>query len=139
MPEAVTPEVIREFANLPSEVPDALLTRHIGIATGDLTGRVGVTDAPEGHEENWCEAITVRSLASAFPWLNTFALEGAAKVGRLEGSVEFRFLNPDEVDARIAELNARFTELAQRINAAISAADEDAAEGDNVVSFLSAI
>lgn len=113
MPEGapVTPEVIRAYANLPTEVPEALLTKHIQIATRDLERATGVSVAPEGLDETWGEALTIRALASAFPWLNTFALNGAAKVGRLEGSVEFRFQTAEEVDEKVDALNSRFAEL----------------------------
>ncbi|MDO5643967.1 MAG: hypothetical protein Q4G26_16455 [Paracoccus sp. (in: a-proteobacteria)] len=84
---------------------------HIGIAARDLTRRSGRAAPPADQEDDWAEALTVRSLASAFPWLNTFALQGAAKVARLEGSVEFRFLSPDELAARVDALNERFDEL----------------------------
>lgn len=111
MTAAVTPETIREYAGLPSEVPSELLDKHIGIATRDLTRDTGVTAPPDGTEEDWTEALTVRALASVYPWLNSFALSGAAKVGKLEGSVEYRFLDVDETEARVKALNARFDEL----------------------------
>lgn len=117
MPEVapVTPDEIRAYANLPSEVPEALLLKHIKIATRDLIKASGVADAPEGHEEEWTEALTVRALASAYPWLNTFALDGAAKVGRLEGSVEYRFLDAEEVEKKCDKLNNRFDELVAKM------------------------
>jgi hypothetical protein len=108
---SVTPADIRAYANLPNEVPEALLASHIEIATRDLGRATGVMDAPDGLHEEWAEALTVRALASAYPWLNTFALNGAAKVGRLEGSVEFRFLDAEEVEKKIENLNGRFAEL----------------------------
>ena len=108
---AITPADIRTFAGLPPEVPEALLAEHIGIAARDLTRRTGSPSAPAGQEQLWAEALTVRATASAFPWLNTFALSGAAKVGRLEGSVEYRFLTPEEVEARADALMDRFDEL----------------------------
>lgn len=111
VPGAITPADIRTFANLPSEVPEALLVEHIGIAARDLSRRTGSHTAPAGQEEHWSEALLVRALASAFPRLNAFALSGAAKVGRLEGSVEYRFLTPEEVAARVDALMARFDEL----------------------------
>lgn len=107
----ITPNDIRTFANLPSEVPEALLSEHIEVALRDLADATGVDVAPPGLAKQWTEALTVRALASAFPWLNTFALDGAAKVGRLEGSVEYRFLDADEVEGRVKILNARFAEL----------------------------
>lgn len=113
MPEVapVTPADIRAYANLPAEVPEALFLKHIEIAMRDLVKASGVTVAPEGHEEEWSEALTVRALASAYPWLNTFALDGAAKVGRLEGSIEYRFLDAEEVEKKVDKLNTRFDEL----------------------------
>lgn len=111
----VTPAEIRAYANLPSEVPEALLSKHIEIAERDLIKASGVEVAPEGHEQEWIEALTVRALASAFPWLNTFALDGAAKVGRLEGSVEYRFLDADDVEAKCENLNNRFDELVAKM------------------------
>lgn len=113
MPEAVevTPNDIRAYANLPNEVPEALLSKHIGIAKRDLTRATGVASAPDGQDEEWAEALTVCALASAFTWLNTFALDGASKVGALEGSVEYRFLDVEEVGGKIKHLEARFTEL----------------------------
>lgn len=117
MPEVatVTPAKVRAFANLPNEVPEALLAEHIEIAERALANAAGVTVAPEGLEKEWTEALTVRALASVFPWLNTFALDGAAKVGRLEGSVEYRFLDAEEVDAKVKGLMSRFEELVAKV------------------------
>ena len=108
---SITPGEIKVYANLPQEVPDALLARHIEIAERDLARATGLTAAPAGLVEQWAEALTLRALASAFPWLNTFALDGAAKVGRMEGSVEYRFLDAGEVEEKVKNLNARFEEL----------------------------
>lgn len=124
----ISPQDIRTFANLPSEVPEELLSRHIAIAERDLAARMGVSVAPAGHASTWAEALTVRALASAFPWLNTFALDGAAKVGRLEGSVEYRFLDAEDVDARIKGLMDRFdTLVAEMTGAADDQPGEDGA------------
>ncbi|MEG9884172.1 MAG: hypothetical protein V6Z86_06065 [Hyphomicrobiales bacterium] len=111
----VTIEAIRSYANLPKEVPAALLERHLGIAERDLSRATGLEAAPRGCGDLWDEALIVRVISSAFPWLNTFALNGAAKVGRLEGSIEARFLDAQEVEARVAALNARFETLVSRI------------------------
>ena len=120
MPEGatITPDDIRTYANLPKEVPEALLSKHIGIATRDLIRATGLDAAPSGKADEWVEALTVCALANAFPWLNTFALEGAAKVGRLEGSVEYRFLDPEEVQERCEKLMARFEELVAELTPA---------------------
>ena len=111
----VTPETVRAYANLPKEVPAALLERHLDAAKRDLAGATGLETAPRGGRALWDEALTVRALAGAFPWLNTFALDGAARVGRLEGSLEARFLDAQEVEARIAALDARFDVLVGQI------------------------
>lgn len=102
---------LRDYAALPSEVPDSLLSAHLDAAERFMRGRLMIAAAPSGFEPVWAEAATVKALASALPWLNTFALSGAAKVGRLDGNVEFRFLTPDEVEAREKRLLARFDEL----------------------------
>lgn len=116
MPAAViTPGQVRTYANLPSEVPEALILEHIGIATRDLISSTGEVAAPEGMAETWAEALTVRALASVFPWLHTFALSGAAKVGRLEGSIEYQFLDPDDIEAALTRLNTRYDELVAQI------------------------
>jgi hypothetical protein len=107
----VEPARLRDYANLPSEVPDTLLSGHLEAAERDLHRRAGLQAAPDGYEPVWDEAVTVKALASCLPWLNTFALDGAAKVGRLEGTVEFRFLTPDDVEAREKRLLARFEQL----------------------------
>lgn len=140
MPEVatVTPAEIRAFANLPSEVPEALLTKHIEIAERALASSAGVTVAPEGLEQEWTEALTVRALASVFPWLNTFALDGAAKVGRLEGSVEYRFLDADEVEAKVKGLMSRFEELVAKVTPA-DPADETQGQASADTAWLGAI
>ena len=113
----ITPQHIRDYASLPMQVPEALLQSHIDIALRDLVRLTGRETMPEGQAEQWREAASVRALASVFPWLNTFALEGAAKVGRLEGAVEYRFVGPDEVDERIRRLDQRFEELISLLQA----------------------
>ncbi len=113
----ITTAAIRAYANLPSEVPDALLSEHMDIAVRDVGRATGLEAAPSGLIETWEEAITVRALASVFPWLHTFALDGVAKAGRLEGAVDFRFLDPDEAQQRIDDLNARFKKLVAVLSA----------------------
>lgn len=109
---------LRTYANLPSEVPETLLATHIAGAEAEVKRLASVGVAPVGLETVWQDAITVKALISVLPWLNTFALDGAAKVGRLEGTVEFRFLTPDDVAARITALNTRFNELLAALYAA---------------------
>jgi hypothetical protein len=118
-----TAAALRAFANLPSEVPEALLTLHLGNALTDVRRGAAANQAAVGYEAEWTEAVTVRALATALPWLNTFALDGAAKVGRLEGTVEFRFLTPDDVAARVAALNARYEQLIGVLRAALTPDD----------------
>lgn len=130
-----TPATLRAYANLPSEVPEALLETHLASAEADLKRGVAFDAAPVTHVAEWQEAVTVRALASAMPWLNTFALDGAAKVGRLEGTVEFRFLTPDDVAARVAALNARFDELVAVLRATLTPATATASVNAGGFSF----
>lgn len=126
MADTVTPDRLRSFANLPAEAPEALLSIHIDAARRDLERATGLTDAPAGLSETWDEAVILKALCGAYPWLHTFALSGAAKVGRLEGSVEFRFLDVEDVDARVAALDARYALLV----ADLRPVDGDGADGD---------
>ena len=107
---------IKVYANLPTAVPDGLLTKHLKTAEGDLKRRTGLDTALIKHQAEWDEALTVKTLAAAYPWLNTFSLDGAAKVGRLEGTVEARFLDADETAERVELLNKRYEELVAVIN-----------------------
>ncbi|KMW60784.1 hypothetical protein AIOL_000949 [Candidatus Rhodobacter oscarellae] len=111
---------------------------HIEIAERALASAAGVAVAPDGLEQEWIEALTVRALASVFPWLNTFALDGAAKVGRLEGSVEYRFLDADEVEAKVKGLMCRFEELVAKVTPA-DPADETPDQASADTAWLGAI
>ena len=107
----VTAQDLRDFANLPSDVPESLLVKHAEIGLQELKQATGMDAAPEGLEEIWRLAATYAALASVFPWLNTFALDGAAKVGRLEGAVDARFLDSEDTQARVKMLRDRFASL----------------------------
>ena len=111
----ISPQDVRQYANLPDEVPDPLLQKHIDLGFADLCAKTGRNTSPDGLEAIWDEAATIRALASVFPWLNTFALDGAAKVGRLEGAVNYKFLDATEVDERVKNLMGRFKELVAQI------------------------
>ncbi len=118
-----TTAALRAYANLPSEVPEALLATHLGYAEAELRRLLAVAAVPAEAVALWDEAVTVRALASLLPWLNTFALDGAAKVGRLEGAVEYRFLTPEDVAARVRDLMQRFGALVAAIRALLPAGD----------------
>ena len=120
---------MRTYANLPDEVPDAVLTVHLAVALRDLGAAVGAATCPTGGEAPWKEAHIVRTLVSVYPHLHTFVLSGAARAGRLtDAPVEFRFQLPDEVDKAIARLDGRFSALAAQLRALIST-ETDAAPG----------
>ena len=106
-----SPAAVRAYANLPAEVPEAYLQKHCDTAKADVVRATGHESAPDGVTDLFEEAVTVRALASALPWMHTFAMDGAAKVGRLEGTVEARFLNSEDVDRLIARLGKRYTDL----------------------------
>lgn len=116
-----------------------MLSKHIKIATRDLSRATGVAGAPDGLDEEWTEALTVRALASVFPWLNTFALDGAAKVGRLEGSVEYRFLDAEEVEEKVTGLMGRFEELVAILTPAPDGEDEATGQASVESTWLTAI
>lgn len=121
---AITPEDLRVYAGLPSEVPGDLLARHIVVAVADLERDLGRPSPPaENQEKAFVEALTVRALASVFPWLNTFALQGAAKIGRLDGAIEYRFLSPEEMEDRCNTLMDRYAVLLGEL---LATDDEDA-------------
>lgn len=132
MSAAITPQNVRDFANLPSDVPNALLNAHIEIAGRDLARATGVMAAPVGLENEWSEALIARALASVFPWLNTFAMDGAAKVARLAENMEYRFLDTDDVAAKVNGLNDRFQELAVQLTAGVEDQNNDETPQDQV-------
>jgi hypothetical protein len=133
---AITPQDVRGFANLPSEVPDALINKHIDVAARELRARTGMDEPPDGHEADWNEALTLRALASVFPWLHTFSLSGAAKVGRLEGSVEYRFLDADDTAAAVEKLTSRYDVLAARIKSAGPKEEDDSSAGFGALGMI---
>lgn len=107
----ILPTDLRRYAGFPDEVPDALLSEHLGNAQRDLVKDSGLLDAPVGAEAEWREAVMVWALASVMPFLHTFTLSGAAKVGRLEGAVEWRFQDPNEIDTAQKGLMGRYWTL----------------------------
>lgn len=127
-----TTDDVRAYAGLPDEVPETLLVRHLLLALRDLQFDSGVTTSPIGVEEDWKEAHIVRALSSAFPYLHTFTLSGAAKAGRLisgDAAIEFRFQTPEEVTATQARLESRYTLLLSRITSSDGQADVDITAG----------
>lgn len=90
----MTPVRVRELTGWPEEVPETLLNAHLAAARRAIdalvTTRTGV---------DYTDAIAWEAARTAVPLLNTFALSGAAKVGRLEGGIEWRFLAPADVEA----------------------------------------
>ncbi|CAE7405628.1 xkdF [Symbiodinium microadriaticum] len=106
-------------------VPAALLEEHLDVAIRAVKADTGFDTAPSGFEGDWDEAVKIYAICSVFPWLNTFALDGAARVGRLEGAIEARFLDADDTEGRIALLKDRFTDLVRRIR-------QDSGEGGDL-------
>ena len=138
MPEPVTliAQDLMDFANLPREVPEAVLARHAALGMRRLGRETGLEAAPEGLEDLWQEAAICAALASVYPWLNTFALDGAAKVGRLESAVDARFLDAEDTDARVENLERRFADLVAHIIAAVPGdEEEEESEGATLGSF----
>ncbi|TCS70763.1 hypothetical protein EDC61_11490 [Sulfuritortus calidifontis] len=90
----MTPQRVRELTGWPLEVPDALLNAHLAAASRAVDA---LTPARSGADYE--DAIAWEAAATSAPMLHTFALSGAGKVGRLEGTVEWRFLSPEEAAA----------------------------------------
>ena len=121
----ITPDDIRTYANLPSEVPQSLLSEHLGHAKRQVVRTFGRDAVPTGLEGEWRELIVVGALISAFPWLNMVALSGLSKAGRLDGEVEFRFMDAGEVSALLERLRDRAKVLKADISNELSALEGD--------------
>lgn len=120
---------IRRYANLPSEAPEALLQEHLGNAKRNARRTFGREDAPLGLEDDWRELIIVSTLISAIPWLHMVTMEGVSKAGRLEGEVDFRFMEPEEIDELLKRLNARGEILHADISNELAALGETSSSG----------
>lgn len=104
-------DALRNLLGWPEEVSQTTLEAHLASAERDLQRRTGQAAPTEAQALDWEQAVCWLAAASALPVLNTFALSGAAKVGRLEGSVEWKFLTPDEVLDLIRLYEQRAMEL----------------------------
>jgi len=130
----MTPAELRTLMGWPAEVPEDLLARHIDSAERALRPRLAAEPPAEGADgrQDWVDAVLWRAAASVVPTIHTFALTGAAKVGRMEGSVEWRFLGPEEARSLAEDLEARSEAALGRL---IEAADETPLSG----AFLSGV
>ncbi len=133
----LTAQDLRDFANLPSEVPEGLLAQHAERGERELKQVTGLDAAPEFAELVWKDAALHSALASVFPWLNTFALEGAAKVGRLEGAVDARFLDASDTNERVNELRTEFDRLVSVILSLVEGDDEEEAAEETTFGSVS--
>lgn len=113
---AVDLRLLRSLTGWPDAVPDDVLFAHGDDAEDELRQLSGLTEAPTGMEDLWARALAWLAAASALPSLNTFALSGAAQVGRLESAVEFRFLRPEEAAGVADGWRARGLALVARLN-----------------------
>ncbi len=113
----MTPERVRKLTGWPPEVPDALLEAHLAAA-----GRAVAALTPASAGSDYEDAIAWEAAATAAPMLHTFALSGAGKVGRLEGTIEWRFLSPEEAAAFAERCRAMRDAALARVNGASLAA-----------------
>ncbi len=120
----MTPERVRELTGWPLDVPDALIEAHLDLARREVAARV--PPALATHAEA-LDAVAWLAAASAAPLLHTFALSGAAKVGRLEGAVEWRFLSPAEAVGFAAHCRAQAQACLSRLLALAAETDYRAA------------
>jgi hypothetical protein len=127
--------ILRALTGWPEAVPDDLLYAHMDEALREAQALTGLAEAPDDGADAWASGVAWLAAASALPSLHTFALSGAAKVGRLEGSVEFRFLTPDQVAAQVAIWEGKGRSLLMRLAAGETDADSD---GDGIADSVTA-
>jgi hypothetical protein len=107
------PGELKTLFNLPAEVPDTLLSRHLESAERDLRRDSGATPelVPEEVVFVWEEALAYLAYSYAVPFLNTFTLQGAARAERLAVHLDARFLDNEEQSALIGLLRERYQQL----------------------------
>ena len=110
-PPGATVTDLRAFARWPAEVPADFLTVHLTAALRDLQRDTGLLAAPDGQAGAWLEAQLARAYALAVPFLNTFAVDGAARTGRLLGNAEFQFLTAEEALTLASRQEERYRRL----------------------------
>lgn len=120
----ITAEDVRAYANFPSDVPSGFLENHVRFAIARLEDEYASFNLFDEKVKK--QAAIIATLISAYPWLNTFALDGAAKVGRLEGSISYKFSSQDDVDIAVERLERQLKSLLS--NAQI--VDEEAGESE---------
>ena len=102
---------IRDFANLPAEVPNQLIETHIGLAERRTLAELGTAALPTNND-NINDVVQLYAYISLLPFLNTFSLNGASKVARLvQSEVDMRFLDAADVNTLINTLEARASKL----------------------------
>lgn len=112
----MTPERVRELTGWPVDVPEDLIQAHLDQASRELAARLpGASAAGADYQD----ALAWLAAASTAPLLHTFAMAGAAKVGRLEGTLEWRFLAPNEAAAYAAHCRAMAEACIERLEHAI--------------------
>lgn len=115
-----TPADVKQYANLADEVPDNVLQEHINHAMRKVYADTG-TQSTADNADDYSLAVTLATLITVYPWLNSFYLDGAARAGRLEGTLDSRFMSPDEVDAHIERLQQQY----ELVSTALANADAD--------------
>ncbi len=128
---SITTDDIRRYANLPCEAPEALLNEHLGNAKRKMRRLFGRQDVPAGLADDWRELIVVGALISALPWLHMITLDGVSKAGRLDGEVDFRFMDAEEVDDLLERLRDRAKVLEADISNELNALGGDMPAGAN--------
>lgn len=122
----LTTQAIRTYANWPSEVPEAFLAEHLKIAEREMKRVFGVEVAPLEVSDDWRELLTISTIQSAIPWLHMITMDGVSKAGRLDGEVDFRFMDAEEIDRLLGRLSDREEKLSSNIARALDDGDDDA-------------
>jgi len=90
----ITPEFVRTLGNLPVDIKDEVLNPHIQQATWDVEAITGV--AFDDSNEKLCAAAGALTMSHAIPVLNTFYLDGVAKVASQTEESDFVFSSPED-------------------------------------------
>ena len=113
---SIDTSALRTFASLPDQVPEPLLTTHIGLGNRRVRDAAGITDDNTNQWQDYDDAVLLAAYISVLPFINTFALDGASQVARLvQSDVDVRFLSADDVTTLIDLLEARFRAVIRRL------------------------
>jgi len=90
-------EIMRDIANLPEEIPEAMLYRHIEIQEKEAKAYLGTEEIGEEIEEEYKEAVALLALSSVYPELHTLYIDNSVDVANAMADTSFVFNEPSAV------------------------------------------